>query len=186
MALDEVAPRPPMSVDRTPRAARINSHALPLLMVMMLVIPNPAASAMWTLPQAQGPLAFAGESAVSTTWSVVRFLRNAPISLAAWSVARATGANCRFVEELMIACAKTDPALFRRGGTTYGNVWLFDEGFDQRRLRSETRHADQWAVMGLGLGPAYVLAEVRWPEAANPFERSAGLADGCYQYRPGC
>jgi len=71
---------------------------------------------------------------------------------------------------------------YARGGTTIGNVYLTGGSSPSKRLlRHETKHADQWALLGPLFPFFYGLAELigRGPKR-NLFERWAGLEDGGY------
>lgn len=60
---------------------------------------------------------------------------------------------------------------------------------EQKAVRHESRHIDQWAVFTLAGGPlafpaSYYLDSAFFPFSRNHFERAAGLADGNYSIPP--
>ena len=64
-----------------------------------------------------------------------------------------------------------------------------DRTVDPQLLRHEAVHANQYAAFGGGIGfpVVYGIEELRSGGGENNiFEKQAGLADGCYQPRPGC
>ncbi|RKT72950.1 RHS repeat-associated protein [Saccharothrix variisporea] len=118
---------------------------------------------------------------------VVRFVRNAPYTGPAVAWARMRGGKCSMKAGLMIACNGMKGGYGTRRGMTIGNVFLTGErSTHPNMMRHEAKHATQWAVLGPAFPIAYGLAELRYPGARNPFERHAGLHDGCYRRGPHC
>lgn len=125
------------------------------------------------------------------TWAVGRAARNAGVSLGGAAYALASGAKCGRRSGLIVVCSGATRGFVPRGGFMVGNVFITRQSrVDGRLLRHETKHADQWAVLGLGFPVWYGGAEVvsvatgaRGSRAGcnNVFERAAGLADGGYR-----
>lgn len=114
-------------------------------------------------------------------WAIVRFGRNAPVTLAALILARAGGAKgCKFRTGGMIICTGAK-RFYGGGGTAYGNVFLTpSKSVSRAVLRHETKHADQWAAIGPGFGPLYLVTyAVQGP--CNVWEGAAGYEDGGYK-----
>ncbi|MDQ1709744.1 MAG: hypothetical protein QOG49_1129 [Frankiaceae bacterium] len=112
----------------------------------------------------------------------LRFGINLPITLPAVVWGLLHGGTPELRPGLFIACGGMSGG-FAKGGTTFGNVWLFGELESPERLRHETKHATQWALCTPIAFPfLYVLAELagRRDPTRNIFERWAGLADGGY------
>ncbi len=129
------------------------------------------------------------KKAVQVTWQSVRTVINLPATLVGWGWAELHGASCGWNwSHFMNVCTGASGG-YGRGGMTIGSVYITGNLTDERRLRHEEKHADQYAAFGgfVGFPIAYGLAE--WligKEGDNPFEKAAGLEDGCYVYRPGC
>lgn len=117
-----------------------------------------------------------------------RFAVEAPISVTAAGWATVVGgADCLHWNSTraMIVCAGSSTlggAL--KDGTTYGSTYDTVEtgNPDFRRMRHESKHANQWLI------PGFPLLYALFPRT---FETQAGLRDGCYApdsggYRPGC
>lgn len=122
-------------------------------------------------------------SAVRTrVWHVLRFLINLPVTVPAVVWGLLHGGMPELRTGLFIACGGMHGG-FAKGGTTYGNVWLFGDLESPERLRHEAKHATQWAMFTPVLFPfLYLLAELvaRRDPRRNVFERLADLADGGY------
>lgn len=137
------------------------------------------------------------KNALKRTWHIARAGRNAPVSLVAYRQARRNGGKCVRRSGLMIECSGMKGGYYN-GGTTYGNVWMRGKnGGGKARLRHETKHADQWAILGpFGFATSYGVSsgissriyKKRKPKNGctaryacyNIFERGAGLRDGGY------
>lgn len=116
------------------------------------------------------------------SWHVLRFAINLPVTVPAviWGLLHGGWPEMR--PGLFIACGGMHGG-FAKGGTTYGNVWLFGHLESAERLRHETKHATQWALCTPVLFPfMYLLAELagRRDPRRNVFERLADLHDGGY------
>jgi hypothetical protein len=113
---------------------------------------------------------------------VLRFAINLPITVPAVIWGLIHGGSPVMCPGLFIACGEMHGG-FVKGGTTYGNVWLFGHLGTPERLRHETKHATQWALFTPVLFPLlYLLAELaaRRDPKRNVFERWANLRDGGY------
>ena len=86
----------------------------------------------------------------------------------------------------MVVCSGSKPG-YGGGGTTYGSVfvtpqlssYLTSTGDGRKLMSHEAKHADQWAVGGLGFGIAYV-GTYAASGRCNMFERMANFGDGQY------
>jgi hypothetical protein len=119
----------------------------------------------------------AGPHAVTAARAVV----NLPTTAAAVAWGRAHGGTCELHDDLMVTCADMASG-YSEGGTTVGNVWLYDDKGGPARHRHEARHADQWAIFGRAF-PALYGADYRLADGdfkRSVFERAAGLQDGDY------
>ncbi|MDO8392307.1 MAG: RHS repeat-associated core domain-containing protein [Actinomycetota bacterium] len=140
-------------------------------------------------------------SAVKTvrrkTHQTLRFIANAPTTvtfLAMNHLAHPTGGagHCGMNwQEIMIVCHSAEKGgLVQGGGTTYGSLFITSGGPpDSRLMAHEGKHADQWSFLGPALfASAYILTSAVAPGDGNPFEKLAGLYDGCYTTPPrqGC
>lgn len=124
-------------------------------------------------------------------WAGVRAVRNAPAPAVGAAYALSTGAKCRLRTGLTVVCSGAKRGAVPRGGFMMGNVFITRQSTVGRRLlRHETKHSDQWAVLGLGFPGLYAAAEAAaWASGArgrragcnNVFERAAGRADGGYR-----
>ena len=115
-------------------------------------------------------------------WSVARLGRNALPTAGAYLWAGAHHGKCSWRSGLMLACGGMRGG-YARGGTTIGNTWLYGNLYSRKRLRHETKHADQFAIFGARrFAVMYVLESwrTRRHPKRNIFERWAGLIDGGY------
>jgi hypothetical protein len=87
---------------------------------------------------------------------------------------------------MMQVCTGVSSSGYWGGGTTWGSTFFTGSSFDSRTLTHEEKHADQWALFGLAFPIMYGLTSIFWRDEHNPFEKWAGLEDGCYAPRPGC
>jgi hypothetical protein len=89
--------------------------------------------------------------------------------------------TCDVHGDLMVTCESMDGG-YTNAGTTVGNVWLFGDKGGTERHRHESRHADQWAMLGLSFPALYAVEHGRTGGDfhQNVFERWAGLHDGGY------
>jgi hypothetical protein len=113
---------------------------------------------------------------------VLRFVINLPVTVPALVWGLLHGGSPRLCPGLFIECGGMHNG-YAKGGTTYGNVWLFGDLSSPERLRHETKHATQWAMFTPVLFPfLYLLAELlaRRDPKRNVFERWADLMDGGY------
>lgn len=141
--------------------------------------------------------------AISRVWRTVRFVLNVPATLAGCAIGLATRGTCHWDREhVAVLCTRSSaPAL---GSTAFavGSAVITSLGEAEFRRRNggrlmahETRHSDQWAL----LGPVAFLAAYgeeflrsRWlarrhggnPGSYNLFERWAVLEDGGYPSPP--
>ncbi|WP_432489638.1 hypothetical protein [Kineococcus sp. SYSU DK018] len=116
-------------------------------------------------------------------WHAYRAWRNLPATLVAVGWARLHGVRPVLGADLLVECAPMPPRTYGRGGTTIGNAWLHGGLGGPGRRRHESRHADQYALLGtapfLALYGLNALVTRNDPRL-NVFERWAGLADGGY------
>ncbi|WP_432536677.1 hypothetical protein [Kineococcus arenarius] len=121
--------------------------------------------------------------AARRAWHAYRAWRNLPATLVAVGWARLHGVRPVLGPDLLVECAPMPPRTYGRGGTTVGNAWLHGGLGGPARRRHESRHADQYALLGtvpfLALYGLNALLTGNDP-ARNVFERWAGLADGGY------
>ena len=113
---------------------------------------------------------------------VLRFAVNLPITVPAVIWGLLHGGQPVLHPGLFIACGGMHGG-YVKGGTTYGNVWLYGDLASEPRLRHEAKHATQWALCTPVLFPVlYLAAELvgRRDPRRNVFERWANLADGGY------
>jgi hypothetical protein len=125
---------------------------------------------------------------VNRGWHVVRFVKNAPLTLAGYGLAVAAGGHCSLQEGLMVYCSGVPAALALKGGWTLGNTYMshrrYQPGDLRKRLRHESKHSDQYVIFGglsflaLYAGDAVIH---RGNQGKMWFERWAGLKDGFYQ-----
>ncbi len=118
--------------------------------------------------------------------AALRAIVNLPVSAASVVWAQAHGADCTAYRDLTIACSRMDGG-FSNQGTTFGNVWLFDEKGGPARQRHEAKHSTEWALFGGG--PAFPLLYAGEHLRAgdirrNVFERWADLEDGGWGGHP--
>jgi hypothetical protein len=121
-------------------------------------------------------------SAVRRLAHVLRFVMNLPVTVPAVVWGMLHGGTPEMRPGLFISCGGMHGG-FAKGGTTFGNVWLYGALADEARLRHEAKHATQWALCTPILFPVlYLLAELvaRRDPTRNVFERWADLADGGY------
>ena len=114
------------------------------------------------------------------TLDAARAVVNLPVSAAGVLWGRAHGGTCVIHDDLFITCESMDSG-FTDAGTTVGNVWLYGTLDGPDRYRHESRHADQWAVVGPSFPVLYGAEFVRTGgRQQNVFEQWAGLHDGGY------
>lgn len=123
----------------------------------------------------------AGPHAVTAARAVV----NLPTTAAAVAWGRAHGGTCELHDDLMVTCADMASG-YSEGGTTVGNVWLYDDKGGPGRHRHEARHADQWAMFGPAFPALYAGEHLRagCDLRKSVFEQAAGLHDAGYLPRP--
>jgi len=113
---------------------------------------------------------------------LVRFVLTLPYSLVGVVFAVATRGHLRLRKHLVIEAVGCRSRL---GGVqvTIGSVVInrSDEPMDERRLRHETVHVLQWALIGPLFPIAYAVAYMLQRQC-NVFERWAGFADGGYEH----
>lgn len=114
----------------------------------------------------------------------IRFMLTLPYTIPAlvWGVA--WGGRPRWRSGGIIECGSMCGG-YARGGMTIGSVWLCGDLNDHPRMRHESVHATQWAILGPLFPLLYWIAEAAYPMERNPFERWAGLRDGGYWARNG-
>lgn len=114
--------------------------------------------------------------------TAARAVANLPTSAVAVAWGRSHGGSCDIHDDLMVTCASMDSG-YASGGTTVGNVWLYDDLGSADRHRHEARHADQWAMFGPTFPLLYGADFVRAGGDLNRsvFEQWAGLHDGGYR-----
>ena len=142
--------------------------------------------------------------ALSRLWRGVRFVLNGPATLAGCLIGLATHGSLHWDgEHLVVLC--TGSSAPKLGSTAFavGSVVITSLGPDDfaarhggRLMAHETRHSDQWALLGpLPFLAAYGAEFIRsrWvsrhrggdPGSYNLFERWAVLEEGGYPPRPG-
>lgn len=141
--------------------------------------------------------------AISRLWRTARFVLNLPVTLVGCAIGLATGGSCHWDgEHVAVLC--TGSWAPRLGSTAFavGSAVITSLDGDEFRRRQagrlmahETRHSDQWALLGpVGFLAAYAeeFVRSRWlsshrggnPGSYNLFERWAILKDGGYPERP--
>jgi len=96
------------------------------------------------------------------------------------------GGHCKTPSDVMWICTDMTGGYGQGGGIAVGNTYLTgDPTISQGEFRHEKKHADQWAIMGLPMLPAYVAAyyaseATSGDQCANVFEWWAGFDDGYY------
>lgn len=162
----------------------------------LLLLVWPLAGLVWLafrLTQSQGPkagTAFAGLALLTglgfstdpaDTWEVARTALLAPVTAPAlvWGVAH--GGSVHF-EGGMLVVTGMDGGHGTRSTITVGQVVLTSrDGLNELLLEHESRHGDQWALLGLLTPPLYYLSDMlQGGSEHNVFEVSAGLSDGGY------
>lgn len=127
----------------------------------------------------------AGGARTRAWWLARAYLNLVPTAAAlAWGLAH--GGRPVVGRDLLVECGGMRRG-YARGGTTVGSVWLHGGLGGERRRRHESRHADQWAVLGPLLMPVLYGLEAALTRAdplRSRFERHAGLADGGYAAGP--
>jgi len=116
---------------------------------------------------------------------LVRNFINGPSSTVGEGLALVGDADFSYDDETGLVVAESSSTGYGRRGTTYGSVYVTgDARYDDRLLRHEAVHADQYARYGGGLVfPALYLYEEYVGSdggADNRYEREADLEDGCY------
>lgn len=102
-------------------------------------------------------------------------MQNAPITTASRLYGEGIGGNCGQREVLMTVCSGASGGFVPRGGFTIGNVFVTRQPEVSTTLLShETKHSDQWAILGLAMPAAYGLAE-----AASIATGASGAKAGC-------
>jgi hypothetical protein len=114
-------------------------------------------------------------------FTVFRAVANLPVTAVAVAWGRAHGGTCDVHRDLMVSCSQMHGG-YANAGTTVGNVWLYGDLGGEDRHRHESRHSDQWAMLGTAFPALYGAECVRTRNDYhhNVFERSAGLHDGGY------
>lgn len=163
----------------------------------LLTLAWPAAGLAWLavkVVRAQGPragaacagLALAGGAGLSgegvDTWEAARTVLLAPITVPALAWGVAHGGSVHF-EDGMLVVTGMDGGHGTRSTITVGQVVLTSrDDLEPLLLEHESRHGDQWALLGLLTPPLYYLSDVLQGGAEhNVFEVSAGLSDGGYE-----
>jgi hypothetical protein len=113
--------------------------------------------------------------------TVSRAVVNLPVSAVAVAWGRMHGGSCEVHGDLMVSCESMDGG-YTNAGTTVGSVWLFGDKGGTERHRHESRHADQWAMLGVSFPALYAVEHGRTGGDfhQNVFEQWAGLHDGGY------
>jgi len=133
----------------------------------------------------------AGRNFLRDGWHLLRATYNAPLTLGVGAAATLGGGDCGVNgQEMMLVCSNAPDWMYDRGGTTIGNVFLTGDGKPSERLLAhEAKHADQWAMSQMLLGPVGMIAfpiaygaeeKASGGKGCNFFERWAGLDDGNY------
>jgi hypothetical protein len=119
----------------------------------------------------------AGPEVVTVSRAVV----NLPVTAVSVAWGRAHGGTCDMHGDLTVTCSEMHGG-YANAGTTVGNAWLYDDLGGAVRQRHETRHSDQWAMLGIAFPALYgaECARTRNDYQHNVFERWAGLHDGGY------
>jgi RHS repeat-associated protein len=124
---------------------------------------------------------------VNRGWHVVRFAKNAPLTLAGYGLAEAAGGHCSLQKGLMVYCSGMPKPLALSGGWTLGNTYMSHRRYSDQlreRLRHESKHSDQYVIFGgaswlvLYGGDAVIH---KGNQGKMWFERWAGLKDGHYR-----
>lgn len=126
-------------------------------------------------------LAAAGLVVATQSADVARAVANLPYSAVAVIWGRAHSGTCSTHGDLMVTCDSMQGG-YANGGTTVGNVWLYDDLGGTDRHCHEARHADQWAMFGPAFPVLYGAESARTggDYHQNMFEQWAGLHDGGY------
>jgi hypothetical protein len=113
--------------------------------------------------------------------TVSRAVANLPVSAVAVVWGRTHGGMCNVHSDLTVTCESMHGG-YANAGTTVGNVWLYGDLDGEDRHRHESRHSDQWAMLGTAFPALYgaECARTRNDYHHNVFERWAGLHDGGY------
>jgi RHS repeat-associated protein len=132
-------------------------------------------------------------SASNAAWHTTRFVATLPETVPALAVDKLTGADCDWNGKNMIFICYGGPTVLGAPATTFGaviNTHLTRDQFAAancgRLLAHETKHTDQWAILGafdflLTDGAASGVSEAGWGDNAhNVLEMWAGLNDGGY------
>lgn len=141
------------------------------------------------LTSALGALQATGDffrAAANTLWHLGRLTINSTVTFLAWLYAESRDADRGGSPGLIVTCVNARPQGFWQSTTfQLGNLTLSSEARVDPVLQGhETRHADQWALLGGGLlfPLLYGLEQlrVRGRRERNLFERWAGLQEGGY------
>ena len=162
----------------------------------LLLLVWPLAGLVWlalravrTQGRKAGP-AFAGLALVTgigfsadtgETWDVARTALLAPITAPALAWGVAHGGSVHF-EDGMLVVTGMDGGHGTRSTITVGQVVLTSrDDLTPLLLEHESRHGDQWALLGMLTPPLYYLSDMlQGGSEHNVFEVSAGLSDGGY------
>ncbi len=158
------------------------------LMQLMISEANGAYGSVNVISQLAEQLFF-GVADLSDPYQV--FLSNLGISLwALGQLSRDERSSCRLGSYLVVVCNDVGWGPWsRRGGTTYGNVFLLDDWASVSNATSNTLlmhheqvHSQQWSKWGIAFGGMYLSETKRtllFP-CQNIYEIAAGLQDGGY------
>ena len=119
-------------------------------------------------------------------WDVYRSWTNQDLTAVAAVWGSLHGGHCKTPSDVMWICTDMTGGYGQGGGIAVGNTYLTgDPTISQGEFRHEKKLADQWAIMGLPMLPAYVAAyyaseATSGDQCANVFEWWAGFDDGYY------
>ena len=125
-------------------------------------------------------------------WRPVRSVINLGESAPTIGLSMVLGSDCRWDSGNWQTVCYNDPlARVRNQPFTVGSLTMAPKSYDYMQhhyvvsysdwMAHETKHSDQWAIIGPAFGPIYIVSTWIWPDPrSNPFEQWAGLRNGGY------
>jgi hypothetical protein len=119
-------------------------------------------------------------------WDAYRAWMNQDVTSAAIVWGSLHGGHCKTPSDVVWICTDMTGGYGQGGGVAVGSTYLTgDPSISQGEFRHEKKHADQWAIFGFPMLPAYVAAYFgseasSGNQCANVFEWWAGFDDGYY------